>query len=494
MRNIYWAAEKGDDALLEALLTAPQPQQGVEGKNLEYRDLGGCTPLIVAAANNNQRCVELLLKHGAKVDAMSNSDTEGGTAFHYAARKGGDHRSVCQLLYGHGANPFLADRKGRTPLDEAIQAGRCSQPLSLTHLPGQAAAAQAYAGEQGDLPVCPANWGQREWLTLQAALSSWTRCDSRRCGWAWWPSRWGGGGKASKETKKYAAPAGPSGGGHQGERVALGVAPRCPPTRGVRQLQSRLTQGSKVICRCACRCCPVNRGQSVPKNARPWLRSLDCSLLSFCSCSLSVSACTLPPLTPPPFLCRRPAAAPGSVVGQPAAKGSGANTLTLDRIFNRASELDAMQSGKCNNIPVNLPSSGKWKKKTRVMMVVPHHPCPRSHWVPEPSRKRLLVFRDNKELQLKISGILHEAICHVGTSSTFLKLAPGIDFIYTDPAKQTPGNSLQLSPVTDRPSGQADLDALVDEITAMPAAAASISSVDSPGPSTPSRAMSDGGR
>ncbi|KAL6763774.1 ankyrin repeat-containing domain protein [Haematococcus lacustris] len=312
MRNIYKAAEGGDDALLQTLLTAPQPQQGVEGRNLEYRDLGGCTPLIVAAANNNLSCVRLLLEHGAKVDAMSNSDTEGGTAFHYAARKGGDHRLVCKLLYDHGANPFLADRKGRTPLDEAIQAG------------------------------------------------------------------------------------------------------------------------------------------------------------------------------------------------QPTAKDSDASRF--DRIVNRASVLherakkEAMQSGWRQFAEDILKQGQLWKgrvdikssgfidtKKTRVMMVVPHHPCPRSHRVPEPSRKRLLVFADNKELQLKISGILHEAICHVGTSSTFLKLAPGIDFIYTDPAKQTPGNSLQLSPVTDRPSGQADLDALVDEITAMPAA--SISTVDSPGPSTPSKAM-----
>ncbi|KAL6758175.1 ankyrin repeat-containing domain protein [Haematococcus lacustris] len=122
--QIYEAAEASDEELLEKLLTALQHQQGVvERKLLEYRDKDGCTPLIVAAANNNLNCVRLLLEHGAKVNAMSAGE-EGGTAFHHAARMGGEYAAVCKLLYSKGANPFLADCKDRTPLDEAILAGQ----------------------------------------------------------------------------------------------------------------------------------------------------------------------------------------------------------------------------------------------------------------------------------------------------------------------------------------------------------------------------------
>ncbi|GFH16372.1 ANK_REP_REGION domain-containing protein, partial [Haematococcus lacustris] len=85
--QIYEAAEASDDALLE-----------VRSSHKESEDNDGCTPLIVAAANNCLTCVRLLLEHGAKVNAMSAGE-EGGTALHHAARMGGEYGAVCKLLY-----------------------------------------------------------------------------------------------------------------------------------------------------------------------------------------------------------------------------------------------------------------------------------------------------------------------------------------------------------------------------------------------------------
>ncbi|KAL6745632.1 ankyrin repeat-containing domain protein [Haematococcus lacustris] len=104
---------------------------------LEFRDHDGRTPLIVAAARNHEHCVQLtgrdhvlavpglqLLEHGASVHFMNYlAEAKGDTALHEAARNGDTHAPVCDLLLRYGANPFLANSVGRTPLEEAMQAG-----------------------------------------------------------------------------------------------------------------------------------------------------------------------------------------------------------------------------------------------------------------------------------------------------------------------------------------------------------------------------------
>ncbi|KAJ9532557.1 hypothetical protein QJQ45_010637 [Haematococcus lacustris] len=112
-------------ALLQKLLEQMESQQpAVDRGLLAFRDGDGRTPLMVATAKNHQRCVQLLLQHGACVLCMTRlAEAKGGTALHEAARNGDTHASVCELLLRYGANPFLTNTAGRTPLDEAMLAG-----------------------------------------------------------------------------------------------------------------------------------------------------------------------------------------------------------------------------------------------------------------------------------------------------------------------------------------------------------------------------------
>ncbi|GFH19834.1 ANK_REP_REGION domain-containing protein, partial [Haematococcus lacustris] len=124
--RVYDAAASNDSATLQKLLDRVQNQQPVVDRRLlEFRDREGRTPLIVAAARNHQRCVQLLLQHGASVHFMNClAEAKGGTALHEAARNGATHAPVCELLLAYGANPFVANPVGRTPLEEAMLAGR----------------------------------------------------------------------------------------------------------------------------------------------------------------------------------------------------------------------------------------------------------------------------------------------------------------------------------------------------------------------------------
>ncbi|GFH05541.1 hypothetical protein HaLaN_00021, partial [Haematococcus lacustris] len=57
---VYDAAASNDSITLQKLLDRVQSQQPVVDRRLlDFRDGDGRTPLIVAAAKNHQRCVEL---------------------------------------------------------------------------------------------------------------------------------------------------------------------------------------------------------------------------------------------------------------------------------------------------------------------------------------------------------------------------------------------------------------------------------------------------
>jgi ankyrin repeat protein len=60
--------------------------------------------------------VSTLLQRGADMNAR---DQFGHTALWFAATNHGGHVAVVRLLLGTGADPTLADSKGRTPLDWA---------------------------------------------------------------------------------------------------------------------------------------------------------------------------------------------------------------------------------------------------------------------------------------------------------------------------------------------------------------------------------------
>ena len=61
-------------------------------------NIGGVTPLCIAAAAGQEKCVQLLLGAGAKVDQASN---KGTTPLSIAAKKG--HDKCAALLRAAGA-------------------------------------------------------------------------------------------------------------------------------------------------------------------------------------------------------------------------------------------------------------------------------------------------------------------------------------------------------------------------------------------------------
>ncbi len=79
----------------------------------------GATPLRMAAMKGHKDIVELLLAHGATVDAGGRS---GRTALHWAALKG--HRDTVKLLLEYGADVDVLDELGRTALDWAMIRGQ----------------------------------------------------------------------------------------------------------------------------------------------------------------------------------------------------------------------------------------------------------------------------------------------------------------------------------------------------------------------------------
>jgi ankyrin repeat protein len=89
--------------------------QGVSTKDLK----NGYTPLDLAEfANNHSKIVQLLVAHGANVNAQAAS---GATPLFWAVMR--DQKDDEKFLLDHGANPNLADAYGDTILDSALHLG-----------------------------------------------------------------------------------------------------------------------------------------------------------------------------------------------------------------------------------------------------------------------------------------------------------------------------------------------------------------------------------
>lgn len=77
------------------------------------------TPLLLAAFHGRPGAVELLIKSGAKVDAL---DAIGRNVAHYAALR--DHADIIEILARLNINLTLPDQFGATPLHVAAEAGQ----------------------------------------------------------------------------------------------------------------------------------------------------------------------------------------------------------------------------------------------------------------------------------------------------------------------------------------------------------------------------------
>ncbi|SVE01222.1 uncharacterized protein METZ01_LOCUS454076, partial [marine metagenome] len=107
--SIHKAARVGHIEVVKKHLAA--------GVDVNAKDEGGVTPLLVAAAGGHMEIVELLITKGADVNAKA----YGGTPLHLAAIRG--HKEVAELLIAKGAdvNAKVASgaKQGLTPLDAA---------------------------------------------------------------------------------------------------------------------------------------------------------------------------------------------------------------------------------------------------------------------------------------------------------------------------------------------------------------------------------------
>lgn len=157
--DIYEAAALGDIPRLKAILSADS-----EAVNLPAGD--GWTPLHLAAAFGSPEAAEVLLSHGALVDAVS-QNAQHNQPLHAALALGRNPATV-QLLLDKGADPNARQTGGYTPLFSAGAAGRLDlaellirsgADATLTSEDGKTAA--QFARERGQAELA-------DWLAARA--------------------------------------------------------------------------------------------------------------------------------------------------------------------------------------------------------------------------------------------------------------------------------------------------------------------------------------
>jgi uncharacterized protein len=156
--DVFEAAAMGDKARLAVILVADQ-------RAVHAYSADGWTPLHLAAAFATPAAVELLLKHGAKVDAIS-KNPQSNQPLHAALALSRNSETVKLLLAG-GADPNAIQTGGFTPIFSAATANR----KDLAELLRSAGARAQIRSDQGKTPADFA--GERghtelvDWLSAQ---------------------------------------------------------------------------------------------------------------------------------------------------------------------------------------------------------------------------------------------------------------------------------------------------------------------------------------
>ena len=106
------------------------------GASIEAGDKVGITPLHMAVAHANKPAVVALLSRGA---SLATQDSVGDTALHHAARVENNQTDLVNMLLKHGASIEAGNESGITPLLVAFQAG--NEPAAVALLEGGASLA-----------------------------------------------------------------------------------------------------------------------------------------------------------------------------------------------------------------------------------------------------------------------------------------------------------------------------------------------------------------
>ena len=108
-KAIHYAAIDGKAEVLAALIRA--------GASLDDFDQAGRTPLHYASDHTRLECARLLLEAGAEVDLRDKK--YGNTALMMAVASCRGDGKMIRLLRSHGADPYIENNYGATPLSSA---------------------------------------------------------------------------------------------------------------------------------------------------------------------------------------------------------------------------------------------------------------------------------------------------------------------------------------------------------------------------------------
>lgn len=114
INDVFQAAQSGDASRLNDILEAYSSYANTENSD-------GLTPLGFAAHFGNRGAVQILIDHGADIDAVSHSKISfipSNTALH-AAIAGERNVEVIQTLLTHNAGTNILDSDGQTSLQTA---------------------------------------------------------------------------------------------------------------------------------------------------------------------------------------------------------------------------------------------------------------------------------------------------------------------------------------------------------------------------------------
>ncbi|KAM7012518.1 ankyrin repeat domain-containing protein 29 isoform 1-T1 [Tautogolabrus adspersus] len=108
---VFWAARKGNLALLQLLLNSGRV-------DADCRDSYGTTALMVASYSGHYECVKELIMQGADINYQRET---GSTALFFASQQG--HQDITKLLFEFGASTEFQTKDGGTALTVASQYG-----------------------------------------------------------------------------------------------------------------------------------------------------------------------------------------------------------------------------------------------------------------------------------------------------------------------------------------------------------------------------------